>query len=70
LFDLIKSGMFGVGLIGSLISGGIANDEALNLQNWGYEDVVSRGTGFGLKATSGTSFSQNVGNASSSDVTS
>ena len=68
-FDLIKSGMFGVGLISSLVNNGLGNNSALDLKNWGYSDVVTRGTGFGLRGvTSGTSFSTTVGNASSSDV--
>lgn len=64
--DLIKTALFGVGLINSL-RGGLGQN-ALNLNTWGYEDVVSRGTGFGLKADSGTSFNQNVGNNSSDDM--
>ena len=46
--DLIKSGMFGLGMIGSLVSGigGLFN--ATNLSSWDYKDVVSRGTGFSL----------------------
>lgn len=61
--------MFGAGLIGALVNGGMpGNDSALNLKNWGYEDVVTRGTGFGLKAGKGSSYQQNVGNASSTDV--
>lgn len=68
IFEIIKTGMFGAGLIGSLINGGLFNNSSLNLQNWGYEDVVSRGTGFGLKAGQGTSYSQGVGNANSGDV--
>lgn len=69
VFEIIKSGMFGAGLIGALVNGGMpGNNSALNLQNWGYEDVVTRGTGFGLKAGKGSSYQQNVGNTSSTDV--
>ena len=69
IFEIIKSGMFGAGLIGALVGGGLpGNNDALQLSKWGYEDVVSRGTGFGLKRQSGQSYQQNVGNASSSDV--
>jgi len=50
IFEIIKSGMFGAGLIGALVGGGLpGNNDALQLSKWGYEDVVSRGTGFGLK---------------------
>jgi len=70
IFDLIKSGMFGLGLLGSLVSGGGGLDPnaALDLNRWGYEERVTRGTGFGLKNSSGSSYSASVGNASSSDI--
>ena len=69
VFEIIKSSMFGAGLIGALVGGGMPGDNsALDLNKWGYEDVVTRGTGFGLKAGKGSSYQQNVGNASSTDV--
>lgn len=71
IFDIIKSSMFGIGMLAKLIGGAETNPmNVLNLSNWGYEDIVTRGTGFGLKGAGGSSYSYGVGNASSSDATS
>lgn len=68
--SLIKSGMFGLGLIGSILSGlgGLFGGANGILGSFGYEDVNTRGTGFSLRTTSGTSLSTTLGNAASSDV--
>ena len=68
--ELIKSGMFGLGLIGSIFGGlgGLLGGANGMLNAFGYEDVNTRGTGFSLSTTSGTSLSAAIGNQSSSDV--
>ena len=71
VLDMIKAGMFGFGLISSLSNGGLMDDSRItDLDRWGwnYRDVNTRGTGFSLRTTGGTSVSTSIGNASSSDV--
>lgn len=68
VFDIIKTGMFGAGLIGSLMSGGTDIYGGQNLGTWGATEYNKYGTGFNLRTTSGSSLSQTVGNASSQDV--
>ena len=47
--SLIKSGIAGVSMIGTLVSAisSLSNDGSLSLSNWGSEDVLTRGAGFG-----------------------
>lgn len=66
LSDMIKSGLFGVGLLGSLFtSGGFGQ---LGTENWDASEYNTYGSGFSLRTTGGTSYSATVGNASSRDV--
>lgn len=68
VFELIKSAMFGTGLLTSLAFGNYTGNPT-DLSTWGYNDIVQRGSGFGLRSTQqGTSYSASVGNASSSDT--
>ena len=68
VFEIIKSAMFGTGLLTSLAFGNYTGNPT-DLSTWGYSDVVQRGSGFGLRNTQqGTSYSASVGNASSSDT--
>lgn len=73
LTGLIKSGMMG---ISSAV--GIARAAAnfmssmfgiTDLSAWGGEDTITRGEGFSLRATSGSSYSGLVNNGSSDDIT-
>lgn len=46
---LMKNGMAGLSLISTLVGaiGNLSNGGSLNLNNWGAEEVLTRGTGFG-----------------------
>ena len=66
--DMLKSTMFGAGLIGSLISSGANPFGGNTLKGWGAEEYNTRGTGSSLRAKSGSSYSATVGNQSSEDV--
>lgn len=46
---LMKAGIAGVSLIGTILSGigSLSNGGSLSLSNWGYQDILKRGTGFG-----------------------
>lgn len=70
VFDIIKAGMFGAGLIGALVNG--AGSEGIyggtDLSAWGAEDYRTLGSGFKLSEESGTSYSATYGSASSKDV--
>ena len=65
--DIVKSGMFGFGLISSLISGGTDIYGGNSLGGWGAKEYNQYGTGFNLRSTVGSSYSQTVGNTSSTD---
>ena len=66
--DMLKSTMFGAGLIGSLISSGPNVFGGSTLSGWKAEEYNTRGTGVGLRNTQASSYSATVGSSSSEDV--
>lgn len=73
LTGMIKAGFMGISSIMSIFNsiGNLSTallGEGLDLSKWNYQDTMTRGEGFSLSTTTGSSFSGLIGNSSGNDM--